>query len=70
MAVNGSALLDGIASLPISSWRYKTQGLDIRHIGPTAQDFYTTFGGYGESNTRIATVDVSTLSTLSTLKHS
>ena len=58
MAVNGSALLDGIASLPISSWRYKTQGVHIRHIGPTAQDFYTIFGGYGESNTRIATVDV------------
>ena len=58
-AVNGSALLDGIASLPIQSWRYKTQPERVRHIGPTAQDFHRVFGGYGESSTRISTVDVS-----------
>ena len=57
--VNGSALLDGIASLPIQSWRYKTQPESVRHIGPTAQDFHRIFGGYGESSTRISTVDVS-----------
>ena len=58
-AVNGTALLEGIASLSIQSWRYKTQPESVRHIGPTAQDFHRIFGGYGESNTRISTVDVS-----------
>jgi hypothetical protein len=55
-AVNSNDLLDAIASMPISTWNYKAQDQSIRHIGPTAQDFYTAFG-VGEDNKHITTID-------------
>ena len=48
-------ILARVASLPIETWSYKTD-TDIRHIGPVAQDFYTTFG-VGSDDKHIATVD-------------
>jgi len=43
-AVNSRQVLEQVASLPISSWNFKTQEDSIRHIGPMAQDFYAAFG--------------------------
>jgi hypothetical protein len=55
-AVDGEDILRKISSLPINDWNLKAQSDDIRHIGPTAQDFYDTFG-LGESEKTISTVD-------------
>ena len=56
MAVDGHAILDLLASLPIETWNYKTQSDSVRHIGPMAQDFRAAFG-LGEDETHISTVD-------------
>ncbi|HMP35754.1 MAG TPA: tail fiber domain-containing protein [Kiritimatiellia bacterium] len=51
-SVDTREVLERVAALPITTWRYKGQDAEIRHIGPTAQDFYRAFGvgdapGYG-----------------------
>ena len=55
-AVNGQALLDRLAQVPITTWNYKGQDAAIRHIGPVAQDFYAAFG-VGEDDKHISTLD-------------
>ncbi|MGZ4057082.1 MAG: tail fiber domain-containing protein [Bacteroidia bacterium] len=55
--VDGNEILKKIAEMPVTSWNYKTQSADIRHIGPMAQDFYKSFG-FGESDTTITSVDI------------
>ncbi|MCS6770600.1 MAG: tail fiber domain-containing protein [Kiritimatiellae bacterium] len=55
--VNPKEVLEKVVELPIATWRYKGQPEQVRHMGPTAQDFYEAFGlgdapGYG-----ITTVD-------------
>ena len=52
--VNGLAVLEKVASLPISHWNFKRD--DIPHIGPMAQDFHAAFG-LGTDERHIATVD-------------
>jgi hypothetical protein len=42
--VDGEQILDSLAELPITTWRYKTESADARHIGPMAQDFKAKFG--------------------------
>jgi hypothetical protein len=37
--VNGRALLVRLNSIPIKTWRYKTQPGSIRHMGPVAPGF-------------------------------
>ena len=54
--VDPQAVLEKVAQLPITTWNYKTQDDAIRHMGPTAQDFYAAFG-LGDSDKTIATVD-------------
>jgi len=41
--VDRKAVLDKVASLPISTWSYKDEPNRPRHIGPMAQDFKQTF---------------------------
>ena len=55
-----TALLEAIAQLSISSWNYKHQSDDNRHIGPMAEEFYTAFG-FGSSNKKIRTGDVASV---------
>lgn len=52
--VDTRAILDGVASLPITSWAYLNT--TTRHIGPMAQDFYTAFH-IGENDKTITSVD-------------
>jgi len=54
---DGEEALRKIAGMPISSWNYKSQHPSIRHVGPTAQDFYAAFH-LGESDTTITTTDI------------
>jgi trimeric autotransporter adhesin len=54
--VDPQAVLNQLVGLPIHSWNYKSQSPDIRHIGPTAQDFLAAFA-IGSDPRRITTVD-------------
>jgi hypothetical protein len=54
--VDGAALLDAVARLPLSSWSYRAEGRGVRHLGPTAQDFRAAFG-LGRDERSISTVD-------------
>lgn len=54
--VDAQRVLEKVAELPITSWAYIGQPGGVRHIGPTAQDFYAAFG-VGEGETTICTVD-------------
>lgn len=54
---DGEQALRKIAGMSISSWNYKSQHPSIRHLGPTAQDFYAAFH-LGESDTKITTADI------------
>lgn len=53
--VDGGLVLQQLAQMPITTWSYKTQDNNIRHIGPTAQDF-SRFG-LGESDRYINEID-------------
>jgi hypothetical protein len=55
-AVDARAVLEKVASMPITSWNYNSQDETIRHIGPMAQDFYAAFG-VGEDDKHITTID-------------
>lgn len=53
---DADAVFERVVALPVQTWNYRTQAPDIRHIGPTAQDFHAAFG-VGESDTGITAVD-------------
>ncbi|MFQ5500381.1 MAG: tail fiber domain-containing protein [Candidatus Zixiibacteriota bacterium] len=56
--VDSEQLLEKIAELPISRWNYKSEGNEVTHIGPTAQDFHELFG-LGSDSVSISTIDPS-----------
>ena len=51
-------MLARLAALPITTWNYKAEDPAIRHMGPTAQDFYAAFG-LGQDDGHIAALDSS-----------
>ena len=52
--VKSEEILDKLKQLPVSTWRFKSEEDDTRHIGPMAQDFHQTFGdGTNKNNTTI-----------------
>lgn len=55
-AVNGFAVLETVAALPVSTWRYVWEPEDVRHLGPMAQDWHAAFG-FNQDDTRIPVVD-------------
>jgi hypothetical protein len=54
--VKGQEVLEKLAGLPISTWNYKGESAQVRHLGPMAQDFAATFG-LGDDDRRINVVD-------------
>jgi hypothetical protein len=56
--VDGQEVLASLAEMPITTWNYKAQDGDIRHMGPVGQDFYAAFG-LGEDESHIAALDSS-----------
>jgi len=42
--VDGQQVLASLADMPITTWNYRVEGSAVRHMGPTAQDFYAAFG--------------------------
>jgi hypothetical protein len=56
--VDGQALLQSLAAIPISTWNYKGQNASIRHVGPMAQDFNALLPDLGgEGKTYINALD-------------
>jgi len=53
--VDARAVLEKVSALPITSWHY-TNDAGTPHLGPMAQDFYTSFG-VGADDKHIADVD-------------
>jgi hypothetical protein len=56
-ALDGEDVLLRLRDVPVMTWNYRTQDAEIRHAGPTAQDFHAAFG-LGESESMINTVDI------------
>jgi hypothetical protein len=54
--VDRQVLLERVAALPITTWTHRAEDPAIRHIGPTAQDFYAAFG-LGEDDRHISALD-------------
>jgi len=54
--VDAYDVLSRLARVPITTWNYKAEPPSVRHMGPTAQDFYATFE-LGSSDATISTVD-------------
>ncbi|MED4799142.1 tail fiber domain-containing protein [Bacillus atrophaeus] len=57
-SVNTLEILDKLESMPIQSWNFKQDSSNVRHIGPTAQDFHTTFGLNRDDETKISSTDL------------
>jgi hypothetical protein len=55
-SVDEDRILERVAALPISTWSYKTEGSEVQHLGPMAQDFKAAFG-LGDSDRTILQVD-------------
>jgi Chaperone of endosialidase len=55
-SVNDDEVLKAVDALPITSWSYKGDGTNARHIGPMAQDFMSTFH-VGSNDRTILQVD-------------
>ena len=56
-AVRGDDVLIRLRGMPVTTWTYNSEGDEVRHLGPTAQDFHAAFGLGGPDRTHIATVD-------------
>jgi hypothetical protein len=56
-SINSLSILEKVARLPISSWTYKTDTNNLRHIGPMAQDFHKIFGLNGKDDKHISSID-------------
>ncbi|MBP7126193.1 tail fiber domain-containing protein [Myxococcota bacterium] len=54
--VDPEAVLDCLAAMPVTTWRYREEPSGARHMGPMAQDFHACFG-LGDSDRHIATID-------------
>ena len=55
-SVDGRDVLEQLASIPITTWNYKSQVEGVQHMGPMAQDFYAAFG-LGLDDKGISTID-------------
>ncbi len=42
--IDGREVLERLASVPMSTWSYKSDDPSVRHLGPMAQDFHAAFG--------------------------
>jgi hypothetical protein len=61
--VDGEGVLRKLAGMSIREWNYRSQDASIRHLGPTAQDFFAAFG-LGGNDTTITTIDADGVSLL------
>jgi hypothetical protein len=55
--LDADSVLAKIARMPVREWNYKAQDSTVRHVGPSAQDFYAAFK-LASSDTTITTTDI------------
>ena len=55
-AVDCNEILAKVSELPVTTWNYKHDEDEVRHIGPVAQDFRAAFG-LGHDDVSITTLD-------------
>ena len=61
LAVDGDDVLNRLRKVPVSSWNYITEGSQVRHLGPMAEDFHQAFG-LGTDNKSIGVQDLAGVS--------
>jgi hypothetical protein len=61
LIVNGNDILSRLRKIPVSTWNYISEGQQVRHIGPMAEDFYQAFN-LGTGNTSIGVQDLAGVS--------
>jgi len=59
--IDPAQVLSRVVELPISTWRYRKDGAEVRHLGPMAQDFHAAFGLW-DTDTMIFPLDASGVS--------
>ncbi|HEY0149543.1 MAG TPA: tail fiber domain-containing protein [Allosphingosinicella sp.] len=59
--VSGDELLAKVRALPITSWNYISEGANVRHLGPMAEDFHASFG-LGVGSASIGVQDLASVS--------
>jgi hypothetical protein len=59
--VDGEELLSTIRNIPVTTWNYISEGKNVRHIGPMAEDFYGAFQ-LGTGNASIGVQDLASVS--------
>jgi Chaperone of endosialidase/Head domain of trimeric autotransporter adhesin len=57
LGIDGEDLLARLRGVPVTTWNYKSQEREIRHMGPMAQDFHAAFG-LGENELMINSIDL------------
>jgi hypothetical protein len=61
LMVNGEDVLSRLRGIPVSTWNYISEGKNVRHMGPMAEDFYQSFR-LGTGNTSIGVQDIAGVS--------
>ncbi len=61
LMVNGNDVLASLRAIPVSTWNYISEGNNVRHMGPMAEDFYQQFK-LGTGNTSIGVQDLAGVS--------
>ncbi len=61
LVVNGRDVLSRLRAIPVSTWNYISEGDNVRHMGPMAEDFYQQFR-LGTGNTSIGVQDLAGVS--------
>ena len=54
--IDPQSILQNVADMPITRWRFQGEADDVRHIGPMAQDFRAAFG-LGHDDKTISMLD-------------
>lgn len=57
-SVDSAAILEQVVDLPIAEWSYKRDSPGVKHVGPMAEDFFTSFG-LGGTDKAISPLDTS-----------
>jgi len=55
--VDSQVILDRLSRIPVQTWNAKGTDPTVKHLGPTAQDFYAAFG-LGDDDKSISTIDL------------
>jgi Chaperone of endosialidase/YadA head domain repeat (2 copies) len=59
--INGADVLSRLSGIEVSSWNYISEGKNVRHVGPMAEDFFNAFQ-LGTGNTSIGMQDLTGVS--------